>query len=198
MANISLQEIRKSYSYSSSDSWYARMVSRRLSPYFSWLFIRTPITPNQITGMMMLAGVAGGIMLYLGGYINQIISLILFQLFLILDCVDGEVARIKKIFSNKGKYLDAIANDLVAISLFGGMASLVWQGRYFFAGIPLYHNCLAFVLGGMVILFFLLAKLSCYYSVEAGNGITGSLERSAILGNGTRMFAVGIIDNICC
>ena len=41
--------------------WY--FVHRRLSIYVTWVLLHTSITPNQVTGLMMLAGVAGAALL---------------------------------------------------------------------------------------------------------------------------------------
>ncbi|MCK4351972.1 CDP-alcohol phosphatidyltransferase family protein [candidate division WOR-3 bacterium] len=109
----SIRELRKicarSQKYHTSPL-YARKVIRHISIYITWLFLHTRITPNQITFLGMLVGLAGGVCL---AFQKWIIGIILLQISYILDCVDGEVARYKKISSLSGEHLDMIGHFFV-------------------------------------------------------------------------------------
>jgi len=172
MNELSIKEIRNKYQYSSSDTWYARIVCRKFSAYFTWLFLHTPIIPNQLTSLMILMGIIGGIFLGMDGYLNGLIGALFFQLFLILDCVDGEVARAKKIFSAKGKFLDYIANDIIFISIFSGLIFRIFNRDYKIFDFSLFHNPLVVIFGLSAVVFFLLSKISSYYAKELDLGLS--------------------------
>jgi len=67
-------------------------LSSKISPFF----IKTSLTPNQVTTISGLFGVLGSYMLILDSHIYLIISAIFIQLYTILDLVDGDIARAKK------------------------------------------------------------------------------------------------------
>jgi phosphatidylglycerophosphate synthase len=93
-----------------------REVSLHLDPYL----VGTRISPNQLTYLMVLAGVAGGAVLLVPGITGAILAVVLFQVYLLLDCVDGEVARWRKQTSVTGVYLDRIGHYLCEASLLVG------------------------------------------------------------------------------
>ena len=56
------QEVRKSY----EPEPYARYMGRPISIYFTWVFVRTPLSANQVTVMQEVIGFAGAVLLGLG------------------------------------------------------------------------------------------------------------------------------------
>jgi phosphatidylglycerophosphate synthase len=183
MSKISLREIKEKYNYSASDTWYARIVCRKFSPFFTWVFYRTPITPNQITFLMILTGIAGGIFLAIPGYYNGLIGILFLQLFLVLDCVDGEIARSKQIFSTKGKFLDLIANDIVLVSIFTG---LIFK----------FQNYMAAIAGFLAIIFFLMSKLFPFYAKGVDEKLTGEYLKPLIFNSKLKSAVFLFIKNI--
>jgi phosphatidylglycerophosphate synthase len=108
------------------EHWAGRLYMRDLSPYFSWLAMRMGFSPNQLTYMMMGCGVAAGLVvsLPLGGLGTLWAALggaVLIQLYLLLDCVDGEVARYLRRTSVTGVFLDRIGHYLSEVSLLVGL-----------------------------------------------------------------------------
>ena len=69
---------------------------RRLSPYLTRLLLRTPLTPNGVTWLMIAVGLAAAALLTLPGLLPAIGAVVLIQLQLLLDCSDGELARWRK------------------------------------------------------------------------------------------------------
>ncbi|MBT7755132.1 MAG: hypothetical protein HN726_02960 [Candidatus Magasanikbacteria bacterium] len=62
--------------------------------------------------MLFISMVGVGIML-IPGYVSKLLGLFLLYLGLILDGVDGEIARHKKLFSIKGLYIDSVYHLLI-------------------------------------------------------------------------------------
>src|SRR3989344_1608279 len=73
----------------------------------SYFFINfTNLTPNQITLVWGFLGLIGTFLIALGGYTNMFIGILIYQLALWTDTVDGAVARLKNHKRVGGIYMD--------------------------------------------------------------------------------------------
>ena len=97
--------------------WGYRVFQRGPSVYLTRLLISTPITPNMLSVFSMLSGIYGAFILLSPLWHMKLIALLFFYLHLVLDRVDGEIARYRKQFSLKGIYIDEL-NHLVIPPLF--------------------------------------------------------------------------------
>jgi phosphatidylglycerophosphate synthase len=179
MKKISIREIRKKYQYSESDTYYAKLICRKLSPFFTWFFLQTSIKPNTITLFMIFSGILGGIFLCQQAFSNNILVVLFLQLFLILDCVDGEVARAKEIFSKKGKFLDLVANDIVFVMIFYGLVIKLKTSSYQVFNLIYINRPLIIIFGFNCIIFYFLYHLEGYYAKEIGE-LGGSFLKTKI------------------
>ena len=105
------------------DTYFNRKLSR---PLTRWL-LQTPLTPNQITILSCVVGLLGALCFSLGGYWSPLIGALLLQFSVVLDCCDGEVARVKFLESPFGDTLDIICDTVVTIAIFVGMGIAVWK-----------------------------------------------------------------------
>ncbi|PSK97065.1 CDP-alcohol phosphatidyltransferase-like enzyme [Murinocardiopsis flavida] len=103
------------------EHWAGRYYMRDLSPYVTVWFVRAGIAPNPITFMMMGFGVLAGVVLAFGGLWTAVLAAVLVQIYLLLDCVDGEVARYTGRTSVAGIFLDRIGHYLAEIALLIGL-----------------------------------------------------------------------------
>ncbi|WP_258572901.1 CDP-alcohol phosphatidyltransferase family protein [Actinomadura parmotrematis] len=108
------------------EHWAGRLYMRSLSPYFSWLALRLGFSPNQLTYLMMLSGVAAGAVVSLPVAVGAQVwtalgGAVLIQLYLLLDCIDGEVARYLRQTSVAGVFLDRIGHYLSEVALLAGL-----------------------------------------------------------------------------
>jgi phosphatidylglycerophosphate synthase len=94
----------------SGEHWAGKLYMRRVSPYVTRLLLRTPISANGVTWLMILCGVAAAGVLALPGLLPAIGAVLLIQLQLLFDCCDGEVARWRDQKSLLGVYLDRIGH----------------------------------------------------------------------------------------
>lgn len=83
---------------------------------------RTRITPDHLTISAMLAGLTGGVFYAFGTQSTTNIASILCILFIILDCSDGQLARLKKNGTPLGRLLDGIADYTVVTAMYIGIA----------------------------------------------------------------------------
>jgi phosphatidylglycerophosphate synthase len=123
MSQPSIAELRAAtqppsiFERNSGEHWAGRLYMRSVSPYLTRLLIRTPITPNGVTWLMIGVGVLGAAALTLPGIGWAIVALVLIQCQLLLDCSDGEVARWRGVSSPMGIYLDRLGHYLTEASL---------------------------------------------------------------------------------
>jgi hypothetical protein len=72
----------------------------------------TGVTPNMITIISIFVGASVGYFFYQEDKIYNIIGILLLVLANILDCVDGQLARLTGIKSAIGRILDGVAGDI--------------------------------------------------------------------------------------
>jgi hypothetical protein len=103
------------------DTYVIRPVSLRLTPYLA----RLGATPNQVTVANALVGVAACVLIALGGrrLLTALGGVAIF-LQVVLDSCDGELARIRYLYSNFGRALDNVTDDLIDLGM-----TWPWAGR---------------------------------------------------------------------
>ncbi|MER6721515.1 CDP-alcohol phosphatidyltransferase family protein [Streptomyces halstedii] len=117
----------------SGEHWAGRLYMREISLRVDRHLVNTRITPNQLTYVMTVAGVLAAPALLVPGIWGALLGVLMVQLYLLLDCVDGEVARWKKQFSLGGVYLDRVGAYLCDAAVLVGLglraADLWGSGR---------------------------------------------------------------------
>ncbi len=94
---------------------------RPLAFLFVKLIYSTNITPNQVTLLGLVFGVAGGITLASNNPEHMPIVALLFIIFNVLDCSDGQLARLKGNGTPFGRILDGMADYMVSLSAYLGI-----------------------------------------------------------------------------
>ncbi len=120
-----------------------RHFNRRCSRWITRWLLRTPLTPNGVTVLATAVGVLASVAFGVGGYAAGVIGALLFQLSTILDCCDGEVARLKFMESAFGEQLDVVLDNVVHIALYAGIAWASYEDNW---------GPLALLLGGFAML----------------------------------------------
>jgi phosphatidylglycerophosphate synthase len=104
-----------------AEHWTASLYLRRLSPYVTWMLLKTSISANGVTGLMILTGWATAAALLVPGIGGAALALVLGQLQMLVDCCDGEVARWRRTSSPAGVFLDKVGHytteSLIPIAL---------------------------------------------------------------------------------
>ena len=104
------------------DGYFDRLIYRRLSRPLTARLLRTPVTPNAVTVAGILAGVTGGLLLGLPGASATLAAVLLLLASSVLDCSDGELARLRFAESKLGHWLDVTGDTVVHLALLGGIA----------------------------------------------------------------------------
>jgi hypothetical protein len=100
--------------------------NRPLAYAFVALVYRTPLSPNQVTVLSMLVGVAAAACWWHGGPAGMVWGGVLLWASAILDGADGILARVKQQFSPMGRALDGSADLIVALIVAVAAAYHLW------------------------------------------------------------------------
>jgi phosphatidylglycerophosphate synthase len=115
-------DIRKPMETDGVIAWF---VLRRISPWLTRRLWSTPVSPNHISIVALLLGVASGPVVAVGGRVARIAGALLLVANVLLDCVDGEVARLTCRKSRLGQWLDTVGDDASLVSYLLGLGAAV-------------------------------------------------------------------------
>ena len=97
-----------------SHRWFERALSEHLcmalSPFISILFIKYKVTPNTVTLLMIFCGIVAPLLFMVDNIYVRYLSSLIFVLWFVFDCSDGEVARFTQTFSKHGRDLDYLSH----------------------------------------------------------------------------------------
>ncbi|HSF69576.1 MAG TPA: CDP-alcohol phosphatidyltransferase family protein [Nitrospira sp.] len=99
-----------------------RYFNRKLSRWCTRAFIRLGWSPNAVTVLATAIGLISAAGFAIGTYAAGIGAALVFQLAAVIDCSDGEVARLTFTDSPFGAWLDVALDNLVHMAIFGGIA----------------------------------------------------------------------------
>lgn len=112
-----------------AEHWTAQLYLRHVSIHLTRLLVRTPITANGVTYLMIASGWCIAASLLVPGWAGALLAVFFANLQMYLDCCDGEVARWRGTSSPAGVYLDKMGHytteGLVALAL-GLRAADLW------------------------------------------------------------------------
>jgi phosphatidylglycerophosphate synthase len=103
---------------SNTDGIVGRFLNRPLGRYLSKVLIHAPFSPNQVSIVSALVGILSGWFFAVGYFIS---GAFLLQISAIIDCVDGDLARVLYKESCLGKWLDLVGDQFVHIAVFAGI-----------------------------------------------------------------------------
>src|SRR5512133_931529 len=88
----------------------------------------TPITPNQVTFASAIIAAGASLMFaLLPGYGWLVAAALVFEFSFVLDCADGQLARLRKRASPLGHLLDFLMDELKAMFLYGCVTVRMWR-----------------------------------------------------------------------
>ncbi|MEU3978921.1 CDP-alcohol phosphatidyltransferase family protein [Streptomyces sp. NPDC026672] len=105
----------------SGEHWAGRLYMREVSLRVDRHLVNTRVTPNQLTYLMTVFGVLAAPALLVPGIAGAVLGVVMVQMYLLLDCVDGELARWKKQYSLAGVYLDRVGAYLTDAAVLVGL-----------------------------------------------------------------------------
>lgn len=156
-----------------TDGFLSRVLDRKVSRALTRHLSRTTVTPNQITLFSFLVGLLSAWLLATPDYWLRVIGAVLLLISVTIDGCDGELARLKYLESDFGAKFDLIADNVVHLLLFPGIA----LGLYRETHLPLYA-----ILAGVALFGVLCSMAVAYVAIfRSPTGLAGtSGERTRI------------------
>jgi phosphatidylglycerophosphate synthase len=123
-----------------NDIWWNRFVARPLASVVVVLLARTSVTPNQVTlSTLLVFGIGAATLAFAHGWAALIASAAVIEFSYVLDCADGQLARLKGISSPVGAHLDFLMDELKAFMLVAAAGFRLWRPmrdvRFLFEGL---------------------------------------------------------------
>ena len=115
------KEYKKSLKHMVFDETLTLYILRPIAFIFVKLLYPTNITPNQVSLMTIIVGLFAGFFFSLGDVTSYFVAGILYFFCLVLDCVAGMIARLKKNGTPVGRIVDGFADYIVGISVYIGL-----------------------------------------------------------------------------
>jgi phosphatidylglycerophosphate synthase len=109
------------------DSYLATLFDRPMSRPLTRLLLRTPLAPSHVTLLGVAVGLLGAAGLATVSYWGRLGGVILLLVSVVLDCVDGDVARARLAQNSAGARLDVVGDYLVHLAVFIGLATGLWR-----------------------------------------------------------------------
>jgi phosphatidylserine synthase len=119
---LSIPRLRLKIANRANDGFFSVYVLRRFSKLLTWVAVKIGATPNQVTIASFAIGLYAAFLFAQGDFWSILIGAVLLQVSIIVDCVDGELARYTRKFSELGAWLDAITDRVKEYAVFLGLA----------------------------------------------------------------------------
>lgn len=123
MSKITIREIKERYRASKEKERrfkWTYYVRRPISYYLAWPFLALGISATKVTILWLALAIASCFIIATGGYANIIIGTALLEFAVILDCVDGHIARFTRP-TRTGDIIDTWAGEILLV---GGLFSI--------------------------------------------------------------------------
>lgn len=132
-------DIRAAYKSEDTEEWFDRVFTKPLGYLWALLFMRLGWTPNQVTLLSLVIGVAGGLMLLPVNLGLNIAGVLLVIFANILDSTDGQIARLTHQTSTLGRLLDAMSTTAWSAAMYVALCVRIMpQTVPFLPGAPVF------------------------------------------------------------
>jgi phosphatidylserine synthase len=122
LSKIKIPMLRLKLANRANDGFFSVFFLRRVSKLLTRAAVKVGATPNQVTIASFAIGLYAAFLFAQGDTWSLIGGAILLQVSIIVDCVDGEIARYTRKFSELGAWLDAITDRVKEYAVFLGLA----------------------------------------------------------------------------
>lgn len=151
----SLKALKKIHPYEGEIikvGYFVKYILKPLSLYLLKILVYTPLTGNQVTLIMLFSGIIGALLIGFKDW--ALVGCIILQLPMILDSVDGSLARFRKQESKFGLYLDGMFHNLVMPLLFFMLGVYTYN----------YFNNILYIFLGFGIAFSMVASMYSFFN----------------------------------
>lgn len=118
--------LRASLKSVDTEEWIDVYFTRPIGLAFALFWHRLGVSPNSITILSIFLGVGAGVMFFFTDTLHNILGIILLMLANFCDSTDGQLARLTKQQSMKGRCLDGFAGDVWFFAIYLAIVSRLW------------------------------------------------------------------------
>ena len=111
----------------SNSSLWVKMLIRKISFFFTFIFINMGFSPNAVSVLSILIVVLSCLCFAIGTLPSLIIAVVLINFWLVLDCVDGNIARCKKMKTVYGEFVDDASGYFLVAFVYLAMGLYVYN-----------------------------------------------------------------------
>ena len=122
LSKIKIPMLRLKLANRANDGFFSVFFLRRVSKLLTLAAVKIGATPNQVTIASFAIGLYAAFLFAQGDTWSLIGGAMLLQVSIVVDCVDGEIARYTRKFSELGAWLDAITDRVKEYAVFLGLA----------------------------------------------------------------------------
>lgn len=139
----------------SKSSWWVKLWVRKTSFIFTYLFINLGWSSNAVSYLSVFVSLAACALFCAGSNVCNIIAVVLINFWLILDCVDGNIARCKKQRKLYGEFIDAMSGYFTVAFIYLALSVAAFYQKDSFLG----ENATIIILGAITSISDILARL---------------------------------------
>jgi phosphatidylglycerophosphate synthase len=109
------------------DNFWTEWISRPPAAVIVWMLKGTRVTPNQVSFLAITVAAGGcATMILWRTWLGLIVAGLLLQLAYVIDCVDGQLARLKSMASPVGALLDFMLDEVKAFLVIASAATRLY------------------------------------------------------------------------
>jgi hypothetical protein len=110
------------------DNFWTEWVSRPPAAALVWLLAKTPLTPNQVSFLAITVALgAAALLIGWTTWTGLVVAGLVLQLAYVIDCADGQLARLTGRTSPVGALLDFMLDEVKAFSVLAAAATRLWR-----------------------------------------------------------------------
>lgn len=104
------------------DGPFSTLLVRPISRRMTGLALRVNLSPNLITLISLVIGIGTAALIWTGHPAAWVLAAVTLQLALLVDCMDGEIARFTRRFSTLGAWLDGVGDRVKEYAVLAAVA----------------------------------------------------------------------------
>ena len=132
-------------------NWWTEWICRPIAAICVYALRNTRITPNQVTFLSAFVCVgAAALLIFSPSHLGLVAAILVLEASFVLDCADGQLARVRQSTSPLGHLLDFLMDEIKAMLILAAVAVRLWQST----------NEFLFLLVGLAALFLLASGMS--------------------------------------
>lgn len=156
--------------YKSKQTNVVNFIYLNLGDLLAKFFVKTFLTPNQISMIGFFFGILAVYFFATGQYIDTVIAVFFLQISILLDFVDGRVARARSVSSKYGEFLELVTDHIEYPLILGAVTYGVYLN---------YNSDIVLFMGfGLVIILTMIQKINDFHKYNSRSSSTEYLKRT--------------------